>query len=315
MTGKQGGMEDGALLESAPCPLCGTTEFAVLEPAAYPPGLTRDRILAIYSASSATVLLDQLVRCSSCDLIHLTPRIRQDLILESYANAVDPAFIAQNPLRIRTFRRQLRRLADRHGLPAGARVLDVGCAGGAFPKAAADLGFRVVGVEPSRWLAQQAAQTYGLDIRPGILEEQQFTPASFDMITLWDVIEHLTDPQGVLRQIHSLLAPSGLLVVNYPDHASLARRLLGDRWPFFLSVHLIYFTPVTLDRMLQINGFRVLEQRPYWQTLELGYALQRAAAGLRAFSFLGQGISLLGLDRLPLTYTMGQTLAVARKPS
>jgi len=301
--------------EEVSCPLCARRSSRILLPASYPAKLTREEILSAYSASSNHKLLDALVQCTHCNLVYLNPRIHRELILESYTNAVDPQFVIQNPHRIASFRRNLLYLERQYGLTPlhHPSVLDIGCAGGAFPKAAADAGFRVIGVEPSKWLSEDGRRRYGLDIRTGLLHEQQLLLESFDLVTLWDVIEHLTDPSDVLAKIHSLLKPNALLVINYPDFNSLARLLLGSRWPFLLSVHLIYFTPKTITNFLQIRGFEVLSIRPFWQTLGLGYICQRASSYFSFFGWAGKFFSAIGLSGFPFRYNMGQSLLVARK--
>jgi len=306
-----------SLFESKQCPVCNGESFTVISPSSYPKDISRNDMKSIYSSSSNHMLMDQLVQCNGCNLKYINPQVREDIIFSSYEDAVDPTFIKQNPLRILTFHRNLIWLCKRFNIKPSLekKVLDVGCAGGAFPVAASELGFTVIGVEPSRWLAEQARNTYGLDIRSGSLESQKLTPSSFDIITLWDVIEHLTTPSQVIDSINQLLKKNGLLVINYPDYDSLTRRFMGMRWPFFLSVHLIYFTPKTIRRFLDERGFDVLTLRPYWQTLELGYALERAGAYFKIFKIVARVINFIGLGRLPLRYNMGQTLLVARKRS
>ncbi len=303
------------VLEELDCPLCGTRNYIVLQPAKYPADLTREDLLKVYSASSGYMLVDQLVRCKDCLLVYLNPRIPQNVILNAYKEAVDPTFIRQNEQRIKTFKRSLRYLISRYGLKASphARILDVGCAGGAFPKAAADLNFSVIGVEPSVWLAEQGRKAYGLDIRSGMLTDQDFSEASFDLVTLWDVIEHLTNPGDVVDDIHRILKDGGLLVVNYPDYDSSMRRVLNTKWPFLLSVHLIYFTPSTIARFLDDHGFAVEEVRPFWQTLELGYIMERAAAYFSIIGAFEKAVRFFNLHRMSFTYNMGQSFLVARK--
>jgi len=302
-------------LEEVKCPNCNTSSFNVLRASQYADSLSQKELLEIYSASSDHALQDSLVECNKCSLVYLNPRVRQDLILESYASTVDPQFVRQNQHRISTFSRSITYLVNKHGIKANeqTKVLDVGCASGAFPKAAADAGFSVIGVEPSKWLSEQGRINYKLDIRTGILSDHNFPSSNFDLVTLWDVIEHLTDPTEVITDIHRLLKPSGLLVVNYPDYASWARRILGYKWPFFLNVHLIYFTPKTITKFLEDRGFEVLEIKPFWQTLQLGYVLKRASSYFRIFGLLEKFIGKLGLYGLPLRYNMGQSLLVARK--
>ena len=148
---------DNLKLEEIPCPACQAKEYTVLQPPQYPSGLSNENLRAVYLASSDRVLMDQLVQCRSCSLVYLNPRIGQEIILSGYKNAVDPTFTGQNAQRIKTFKRSLSYILSRFEIKANlqTRVLDVGCAGGAFPKAASDLGFSVTGVEPSSWLAEQ----------------------------------------------------------------------------------------------------------------------------------------------------------------
>ncbi len=305
-----------ALFEEPACPVCGGREYRVLRPPCYPAGLTEEDVRAVYTSSSDAKLQDQLVGCRGCGLVYLSPRLKSEFILRGYGDNVDPTFIRQNPFRIRTFTKALTRLRHRFGIEPGrisGRVLDIGCAGGAFPKAAADLGFPVTGIEPSRWLCEQGRMAYGLDLRPGVLEDYSWQPGEFSLVTLWDVVEHLTDPAVTLRAIRPILADDGYLVINYPDINSLASRLLGSRWPMLLNVHLFYFTRRTITLFLEKQGFAVLEITPFFQTLALDYALGRAAAYFPPVRLLQKVALWLGDSSLPLTYNIGQNLVVARK--
>ncbi len=142
----------------------------------------------------------------------------------------------------------------------------------------------------------------------------KLSEASFDVVTLWDVLEHTPDPNAVLKECARVLKPAGLLVVNYPDiHSSIAR-LLGRRWVFLLSVHLYYFTSDTLKAMLGEVGFRQVARRTHWQTLELGYILFRMEAYLGGLArLLGRLVKALRLSTLQIPYWMGQMLVIAEK--
>jgi 2-polyprenyl-3-methyl-5-hydroxy-6-metoxy-1,4-benzoquinol methylase len=255
--------------------------------------------------------MDQLVRCRGCDLVYVNPRIAEALLVDSYASAVDPQFIAQNPERIKTFAGLLKKTLPR---PApGAKLLDIGCAGGAFLVAAREYGFGVTGVEPSHWLAESGRTQYGLDIRQGILTPGMFPDASFDVITLWDVIEHVTQPAEVLATIHRMLKPDGRLLVNYPDYGSWMARMLGRRWPFLLSVHLLYYTRSTMTRQLRRARFTPLRIQAHFQALKLGYILKRMEPYMALSRQVRSLVEALGLGGIAVTYNMGQTLVVARK--
>jgi SAM-dependent methyltransferase len=315
MTRNSSGTSSGQLFETIVCPLCDTDRWDVVRPSTYSPDVTAEDIRKLYSASSAHALNDQVVRCASCSLVYVNPRPATELTIASYSDAVDPTFVAQNESRISTFTRTLRGVLRKLGQKGGEgrRLLDIGCAGGAFPCAARQLGFDPVGVEPSRWMADYARRTYGLDVRDGILNPGMFAPGSFDVITLWDVIEHVPQPNQVLDLAFDLLKPGGLLLVNYPDVGSLAARLLGRHWPFWLSVHLFYYTRTTMARQLSRARFKLLWLEPCWQQLPLGYVLQRAANDFPPAGWLIPLVRGLRMDKISVTYNMGQVLAVSQK--
>jgi len=305
--------EPQTLFETICCPVCGSNDFEVRLPSKYPPEIAAEELKKMFRASSDHVLLDQVVRCRSCTLVYVNPRIRKDLILSGYSDAEDPVFAAQNDSRVAAFRRTLQGVVRRLRIdPAGKRVLDVGCAGGAFLVAARDTGFEPHGVEPNRWMAAFGRRTYNLDIQDGILEAGMFPEQNFDVVTLWDVIEHLPNPHETLTLIRGLLKPDGLLLVNYPDIASIAARALGSRWPFWLSVHLLYYTPATMSRQLERAGFSPLWRQSFWMTLPLGYVCQRAAPYSKLLAPLPALAHFLRVDALPLSYNMGQSLFVSR---
>ena len=304
---------DNALFETVACPSCGSKEYSVSRPARYPESVTADAIKQMYCASSSHVLLDQVVRCTGCDLVYVNPRPAEELVISGYSDAQDPLFAAQNGSRIHTFHKTLGGVLQRLNYSAaGKKVLDVGCAGGAFLVAAREHGFDPYGVEPARWMAAFGRKTYNVNIQDGILVPGMFPEKSFDMITLWDVVEHLPDPNATLTLIRSLLKPDGILLVNFPDIGSWAARLLGERWPFWLSVHLLYYTRTTIAAQLKRAGFSTDWFEPCWQTLPLGYVASRAVPYFRPLAILPPLIKGAGLSDVPMTYNMGQTLAVTR---
>jgi SAM-dependent methyltransferase len=308
-------VQDTALFETIPCPLCGGTAFDVIKASKHPDTVAAEDLRKAYRASSNHELLEQVVRCRSCSLHYVNPRPQSELIIESYSAAEDPAFVAQNSGRIRSFEKILRKALALEGRRdgQGQRFLDIGCAGGASLVAAKACGFDAVGVEPSRWMADFGRRTYGVDIRDGILRPGMFPEPSFDVITLWDVLEHLTEPKALLDLTWRLLRPNGLFVLSYPDFRSVMGRILGDKWPFWLSVHLLYYDRATIARQLASCGFRVQRYIPYWPALEFGYIVERAAPYVPLLKHLRGIISALGLSRVPVIYNVGQTIVIARK--
>ncbi len=311
-------MVSSGLFEVIPCPLCQSSDYEVVSENRYTQSMetiTKAEFLKVYKSSSDTQLMDQMVECKGCSLRYLNPRVNADIILESYSGAVDPHFVTQNALRIETFSRSLKKTIEQLGWTdsKGKRFLDIGCAGGACVKAAADLGFTATGVEPSRYLCEWGKKEFGLDLRAGTLLEQKFEAHSFDVITLWDVIEHLTDPGQVIDEVRRLLKKDGVLIVNYPDHSSVVPKLMGKRWPFFLSVHLIYFDPKTITRFLKDHGFHVRQISTHWQTLQLGYVLERASAYFKPFKWAERATRLVKAHTLPFSYYLGQKQVIATR--
>jgi predicted TPR repeat methyltransferase len=155
---------------------------------------------------------------------------------------------------------------------------------------------------------------FGVRISPGDLFAQRYEPGVFDVVTLWDVIEHTPDPTRVIQRVRELLAPGGILIVNYPDIGSWIARLLGRRWPFLSSVHLYYFTRHTIRALLKRNGFEIIEMRPHVQRLELDYLLSRGAVvseALAAAARFAARVTLLSRRQVP--YWIGQTYVAARR--
>jgi SAM-dependent methyltransferase len=132
-------------------------------------------------------------------------------------------------------------------------------------------------------------------------------------VTVWDVLEHDSNPLALLRECRRILKPGGLIVVNCPDIGSWIARLMGRRWLMLVSTHLYYFTRQTLGELLRRAEFDVLKVRPHVQWLEMDYVLRRAepvAGGVARF--FNRVASTLGLSRWHVPYWLGQTLVVAR---
>lgn len=308
-------MSNEPFLVTIDCPICRSRQFSILRESNYPINLNIQELLDVYKSSSDTELMDQLVKCKGCELIYLNPRIQSKVIIESYTEAIDQKFVSQNPLRIRTFGKFFRSWLKQTKIKPSTqkKVLDIGCAAGAFPKAAYDLGFSVVGVEPSKYLCELGQREYGLDLRQGVLHEQNFLDEEFNIVSMFDVIEHLDQPGIVLEGIKRILDQDGHLIVNYPEYDSWPRKLMGKKWPFFLSVHLYYFTPKSILRIFEKHGFTVIRMEAYYQTLELGYILERAGQIFSLFKWIEKFIKAIGLEKIPFTYYIGQTLVTARK--
>ena len=116
-------------------------------------------------------------------------------MLEGYAGGSDEQFVSQAAGREITFNKCLD-LIERAWKRAPGRLLDIGTGGGSFPYIASKRGWQADGCEPNRWLCEWAFKNYGLAIRPGTVFEQRYPSESYDVVTLWDVLEHTPDPKS-----------------------------------------------------------------------------------------------------------------------
>ena len=136
-------------------------------------------------------------------------------------------------------------------------------------------------------------------------------PGSFDMVCLWDVIEHLTDPKGALLKIRTLLKPDGVLLINTRILAPGRRGYRDGVW-WILSVHLHHFTRRSTAEICRRTGFECYHFQRYWQTLEFGYLEQMAIHYGLPLGRLIYRLTPGFMRKLPVPYYASQTTALAR---
>ena len=142
------------------------------------------------------------------------------------------------------------------------RVLDIGCGSGKLLKRLHKVGWDVAGIEPDSKAADFAMTSCGLDVHACSLEDAEFPDASFDVITMHHVIEHLPDPCGTLRECWRILRKGGRLVSVTPNSISSGRKRYGKDWRGFeVPRHLHVFNPVSLERIHAGAGFTLAKSR------------------------------------------------------
>jgi SAM-dependent methyltransferase len=174
----------------------------------------------------------------------------------------------------------------------GGRALDIGCGNGGWLLKLRTLGWRVEGVEFSAQACQQA-RAAGLTVHQGSLVDAELPSEHFDVVRIWQTLEHVPDPAGVLREIARILKPGGQLLVGVPNAGGWLARAWGPLW-FDLDVprHLWHFTAPELRALVEQAGMRVdsigygfyggytlLRCIRYWSEERSGYS----AAGRAAF--------------------------------
>ncbi len=223
-----------------------------------------------------------LYRCESCRLIFVFPMPAhlEDVYTADYFTGAEQGhgytdYEREKQAMSSTFEEYLRRIQMR--LPAPAKLLDVGAATGTFIELASKAGYAAEGVELSPYAAE-AARKKGLRVVTGRLEDGDYAPGSFDVITLFDVFEHVTDPKGILDSAKRLLRPGGILVVNTVDAESLYARMLGKYWHLIVPPeHLLYFSVSNFSSFVTRNGFTVRETAKIGKSFPFPYVLSTGA--------------------------------------
>ncbi len=141
----------------------------------------------------------------------------------------------------------------------GGRLLDVGCAYGFFLKKCGRK-WKASGIEISEHAAEVARKKFKLDVFKGTLLNSPWKNKEFDVITMWDVLDHTKNPFEDLKKINNLLKDQGLLVLNVGDIDSLCAKIMGKRWYLMIPpTHLFFFSKKTITSLLEKANFKVLK--------------------------------------------------------
>ena len=269
----------------------------------------------------------ELVRCTSCGLAFVANPPRADQVAGLYSAAADyhgalldptdPGFAAMR----RIARQHVTMLRRSVRAPQGLRLLDIGCSSGLFLDEARAEGFEVFGAELSADTAAFARRHFGLDVHPGDWRAAGHEDGSFDVITLFDVIEHVSDPLGELRAVRRLLKPGGLLLQSTPNIDGLFPRLsyrLADRldyWPHPEPPHHLYqFSDHTLTEMTERAGYEVL--RLDQTRIQLGYSFGTPASWRKSPKLLAYAALFAPVAAIAPWLGMGDWIYLAaRKPA
>lgn len=247
-------------LESTPCNLCGRTAASFVYPTL------------------------GIIRCADCGLVRMKdfPSAEQlkQIYAESYFRSADSGalgyddYIADRPKITKTFWRRIREIERWTGRKG--RLLDVGCAAGFSLDVARERGWEVQGVEISQFACDFARSHLHLDVHCGSLAEANLEPASFDVVTMWDYIEHCPDPAREMALASSLLKPDGLVALTSPNIASWPARISGARWMGIKDgEHLYYFSPATIKRLLTTTGFQPVRLEHVGKYVDIGFFIKR----------------------------------------
>jgi 2-polyprenyl-3-methyl-5-hydroxy-6-metoxy-1,4-benzoquinol methylase len=196
----------------------------------------------------------------SCELMFASPQLSSEELDAAYRRFYYPAFDTESVPYENTpeeiLRHTFTEATSMFGPLTGRTLLDFGCGVGRLCRIGRENGLKTTGIEPDAFARQRAMMTGELKVYASVHELQAAKPeARFDIITMWDVIEHLREPWKELEQLSKLLAPGGRLLVSTPNAGSLRARLQGQRWENMINpTHFYYFRPRSLRLALKRAG-------------------------------------------------------------
>lgn len=161
---------------------------------------------------------------------------------------------------------------ERYTSPPG-RLLDFGCGWGFFLDAAREKGWEIHGLEPLPGHALYTRGKVGANVITDILRDDTFPDDYFDVITAFQVFEHLPDPAGDLARLSCALRPGGIMLVEVPNIDTWGIRLLGKRHRHFVPDHLNFFSAETLGRLFIAGGLEVVESYYPTRLMSVGYLI------------------------------------------
>lgn len=235
------------------CPACGSTEIKHV------------RDVKDYFLTQESFGLDQ---CSDCQLVFTNPRPAPDRIGDYYKSE---AYVSHsstkkgvvnrvyNKVRSITLNQKLKLI---NSFASGKRLLDIGAGTGHFAAKMRDNGYAVTGLEPDSDARRVCMELNQLELQP---LEKLYAPelGSFDVITMWHVLEHVYDLKKDLEQISSLLKKDGLLVIAVPNYTSYDAEYYGEFWAAYdVPRHLYHFEPTSLVPMIQKMNFDFVKMLP-----------------------------------------------------
>ena len=253
-----------SLVEYRNCPNCGQDDFEVLFDSNMGENDFQEGIETVYMLPGGKY--GRHVKCRNCHLIYVNPIEKASKINQDYSKreSIDASTIRRS--RLHATKSQVELIKKYKN---GTSLLDIGCGEGFFLFNASKAGYVTKGIELSQDAAEYAKREFSLDVEANPLEELQLMENHFDVVTLWVVLEHVPYPLPILKEVHRILKPGGLLAVSTPNIESIFAKILGKRWWELRRVHINQFTMKTLMDIFKNAGFKNVSSVCYRESISL----------------------------------------------
>ena len=253
-----------SLFEYRNCPNCGRDDFTVIFDSNIGEADLQKGIKTAYMLWGETH--GRHVKCKNCHFIYVNPIEKASKINGDYSKMGNPDAPIIRESRLRAAKSQLGLIKNYKN---GTTLLDVGCGEGFFLFNASKAGYTTKGIDISQDAAEYARREFGLNVEAKPFKELQFPENYFDVVTLWQVLEHVPYPLIVLKEVHRILKPGGLLATSTPDIEGIMAKIFRRKWWNLRRLHINQFTAKTLADMLNRAGFKNVFSTKYKEYISI----------------------------------------------
>ncbi|MDI6891774.1 MAG: class I SAM-dependent methyltransferase [Actinomycetota bacterium] len=203
-----------------------------------------------------------VVKCRRCELVYMNPRppfayLKKLYGKDYYGGEAQYTYGDERKNAPANKVIHEKRLSVIEKFVGRGRILDVGCAFGLLLEVARERGWQPYGLEISEYPAEYVRQQLKIDVLTKDITEADYPDCFFDAVVMVELIEHLLDPLGALKEVWRVLRVGGVAVIQTANIDSLKARIWRDKWEYFLPGHTYCFSKTTLTKMLEKTGFRV----------------------------------------------------------
>jgi 2-polyprenyl-3-methyl-5-hydroxy-6-metoxy-1,4-benzoquinol methylase len=275
-----------------------------------------------------TEMLDNHMRCPKCGLECVSPQPDNDVLAEiynesyfsHYQNEIDPRMVRS--MKRATYARQFKKLPSPESFGEPRRLLDCGAATGFLAELAKDMGWDSYAVELSEFGAQSCEKLLGKEhVFCGEIQHALFganPEGRFEVITMFDFIEHVRNPRDILSQARERLNLGGVLLLTTPRVGSISWHLMGKQWFHYVREHLWFFNPQSIRALLIESGFSTVEIHALQKAIAIDYMLAyygRKTTYSRLFSPMARALNAFlpaQIKRQRAWFYLGEMVVLAR---
>lgn len=296
---------------STKCPVCDTKDNArQLYPANFNSG---DFNPDTFSARRLPDRIHyRLVKCSTCQLVRSDPVVDSGTIEKLYRQGLFNYSNEIENLKY-TYGFYLNKL-DNYGVKK-ENLLEIGCGNGFFLEQAQKQGFnRVIGIEPSSAAVAQSSLRIKPDIICDILRPGLFEAETFDVICLFQVLDHILNPDIFIKECFRIIKSGGLILCITHNIESLSAKILRDKNPIIDIEHAYLYSPNTISRIFMMNGYKIKDSGSVFNWYSLYYLLRLMPLPRHVKQSILTFLKAIRLGRIKLSVPLGNLYLIAQKP-